>query len=161
MAEKLPYVPPYAHIIFCEDVRQEKNGQATLVGVFRSHILNIASPPPILFAQIVAAIQIIVPKEVPFDSIQVRMKLEDKVIQEVTLSEELRAGLRSSDRDDPEATRHYLSLEMKAVPLHVAATGLLLVEVLLNGKHLNHSALRFRFQEASVGATQPLPPQPA
>lgn len=155
MAEDLPpYVPPYAHIIFCEDIRHEQSGQATLVGVFRNHFLNIASPPPILFAQIVVAIQVIVPKQDPLDSIQVKMKLGDQVIQEVMLSEELRTALSKSEKADPDATRHYLSLEMKAVPLHVSTAGRLLVEVLLNGKHLNHSALRFRFQEDGVPQTQ-------
>ncbi len=155
MAEDLqPYVPPYAHIIFCEDIRHELNGQATLVGMFRNHMLKIPSPPPILFAQIAVIVQIIVPKQDPLDSIQVNMKLGDQVIQEVRLAEELRALLSNAETDDPDGSRRYLSLEMKAVPLQVSATGKLFVEVLLNGKHLNHSALRFRFQED--GVKQPL-----
>lgn len=155
MAEKLPYVPPYAHITFCEDVRHEQGGQLTLVGVFRNHFLEIASEPPMLFPQMVALVQIIAPKQDPLESIQVRMKLGDDVIQDLTLGEELRSRVSNTEGQDSETTRHHLSLEMKAVSLQVTASGMLLVEVLLNGKPLNHGALRFRFKEESGSEKSP------
>lgn len=148
MAEVLPYVPPYAHILFCEDIRHEQNGQATFVGVFRNHILSIAASPPIQFPQINASIQIILSKTDPLDSIEVRMEMGEQVLQSVVFTkEQFQTGLQKSHGEDPEASRHFLSIEMKAVPLQILESTNLLVRVFVNGAHLNHSALRFRFHE--------------
>jgi hypothetical protein len=147
-AEELPYVQPYAHIVFCEDIRHELNGQATFVGVFRSHILSIPHAQQILLPQLTASVQIVMAKSDPPRSIEVTMEMGEQVIQQVVLAEEqLSAGLNSAHGDDPEATRHFLNIEIKVAPLQILESTSLLVRVLMNDVHLNHSALRFRFQE--------------
>lgn len=140
----LPVPPRYAHILFCEDIRKESSGQVTVIGWFRSHLLNVQVLPPIA-AQVAVAVQIVTPKTMPVRSLKIRVTWRDEVIHEFAPTEEEVARLQASKDPDPSTTRHALSVDVKIPNLHVDQEGKLHAFVIADDEILNHTALRFRF----------------
>lgn len=173
MSNDLPYVQPYAHIFFCEDIIKRPDGREIVVGQFRSHLLHITNPAPITISQLVVGIQLVIAKTDRLESILLSVKWRDRLLKEIQLTDEI-AQFNAQLKFDPEIQRHAIFMDVKFHDIELDQDGDLLVEVLLNDEPLNHNALRFKFTtskaadnnspKVSVENQQSLPqsrPQPA
>ncbi|WP_091646382.1 DUF6941 family protein [Aquisalimonas asiatica] len=122
-------VDRYAHAIFCDDVRMERGGKQTFVGVYGPS-LRVDSFPATL-PSFWAVVYLVSPASDPVTELKVQVKKGDEVLGEADIDgDELRGLYPSSVRErTSDAHRITANLQIQFSPLKLASDGLICVIV--------------------------------
>jgi len=82
----------FLHALYCDDIREEKTNKLTLVGVYSADLY--VSEFPAVLPKLAIFVTLATPVEEPFRQLEIKLKLDDEVIANISTSqEELKKGI--------------------------------------------------------------------
>lgn len=133
----------YAHVIYCDDIRNEIGNKLTLVGVYQGAL--VASPIPALLPKLCVVLTLHTPKERMFEQVSVVGTYDDQEAFRMELSKEELDSI-TADLPPPSAdTKSYeMTLMATLTPFQIETTGTLKLEIIADGEQLRCSSLSIK-----------------
>lgn len=136
---------PFAHVIYCDDIRQELGGKQTLVGVY-SGTLQVQSFPVIL-PKLCLALQLLLPAEGLPKDLKIEVLQGDAVIAEGEFPmDDLQAAVAALEAEkgvaSPEGDRPMLGVQFIFSPIRLEGPGTIRPRVRMGEQEIVANGLR-------------------
>lgn len=134
----------YAHITFCDDIRQEVGGKVTQVGIYSGSC--IVQEIPCLLPKLCFSLTLSAPKTNPIRSVQITAIYAGEEVVKMSLSpEQIDEIMQANPPPDPEV-RQSITLTMMGVisPFKVSAPGRLKLNVIADDAELHCEDLEIK-----------------
>lgn len=137
---------PYAHAIYCDDIRDEVGGKSTLVGVYHGSLL--VQSFPVTLPKLCVALQVVLPAESVPEGMKIRVMKDDELLAE---GEMALADFEAAMEAIPEEERGPEPSEEKAwviasnfifSPMRLDGPGMIRVQVEAGGREIKANGLR-------------------
>ncbi|HJE71432.1 DUF6941 family protein [Pseudomonas oryzihabitans] len=131
----------YAHVLYCDDIRNEVGNKLTLVGVYQGAL--VSAQIPALLPKLCVVLTLHTPKERMFEQVSVIGTYEDQEAFRMELGEEdLTSITAEMPPPGPETKSYEMTLMAMLAPFQIETAGKLKIEIIADGEELRCSSLQ-------------------
>ena len=130
----------FVYCEYCDDIRQEMFDKISMMGVYRGG-LTLLAPLPAVLPKLFVSTHIHTPKNKLFSTVEITLKLNDRVLQDLKIPpEQVKIGQEQAIKD-PEAKSVFLQVILGLIPLEITEPGKLRVHAIIDGESFEGNAL--------------------